>query len=284
MKKLLALALTGVSGLTMAQTPAVNLMPDGSRDMYLGLGASVQPRYEGADRQRTRALPLLQVQFSNGIFLSGMSAGWHLSDNPAIEYGPLLTIHPGRTEAGTGGKLGGVSDGLTFLPPVTSTDVGGSKSSGNPLQGLDEIDARLSGGAFVNYYLGAGLRWNNTVLYGAGRRGLTWESSVQTVSGDLASPHKLSFSAGFSAVNRHYNETFFGVTAAEAARTGMPAYAPGAGIKDVFVGARWNWALSPSWIVTSSARVARLQGDAKDSPLVQRATQYSISTGLAYRF
>ena len=52
----------------------------------------------------------------------------------------------------------------------------------------------------------------------------------------------------------------------------------------VFASARWNWALSPSWMLSSSVRVARLSGDARRSPLAERPTQTTVSTGLAYRF
>jgi len=241
----------------------------------------VQPRYEGADDSRTRALPLLQVEFSNGIFLSGMNAGWHLSQQPGLEYGPLLGVHPGRDERGTGGKIGGVNEGL--IPPfATGTDKG---FEGNRLAGLADVDAHVTAGGFVNWYLRPDLRVNNTVQYGAGGNGLVWEASVQKLAvGALDSPHRVSLSLGFTAVNRHYNDAFFGVPKESAALTGLEAHRPDGGVKDVFIGARWNWALSPSWIVSSSARVSRLSGDARRSPLVERTSQFSISTGLAYRF
>ncbi len=73
MAKLFVLALAGACGIAQAQTPATNPMPDGSRDMYVGLGAQYAPRYEGARDRRATALPMLQVQWSNGVFVSGMS-------------------------------------------------------------------------------------------------------------------------------------------------------------------------------------------------------------------
>jgi outer membrane protein len=55
MVKLFVLALAGACGVAHAQTPAANPMPDGSRDMYVGLGAQYAPRYEGAAARRTTA-------------------------------------------------------------------------------------------------------------------------------------------------------------------------------------------------------------------------------------
>jgi hypothetical protein len=52
MNKLLSYALTTgalagmlASGTAWGQTPTVNPMPDGSRDMYVGLGVQSAPRY-----------------------------------------------------------------------------------------------------------------------------------------------------------------------------------------------------------------------------------------------
>jgi hypothetical protein len=47
MNKLLFLALSAACGTTWAQTPATNPMPDGSRDMYVGLGVQSAPRWDG---------------------------------------------------------------------------------------------------------------------------------------------------------------------------------------------------------------------------------------------
>jgi outer membrane scaffolding protein for murein synthesis (MipA/OmpV family) len=277
MKKLLALALSSLSGIAVAQTPAVNLMPDGSRDMYIGLGAIAQPRYEGSDEHRTRVLPLLQVEFSNGIFLSGLSAGWHLSQRPSLEFGPLLSVHPGRDKSGLGGGLGGVTTALTGADREIKNN--------SLLQHLDDINPRLTGGVFLNYYLTPQLRLNNSLLYGAGGNGLVWETSVQKLAAEMDARHRVSLQAGLTVVNRHYNATFFAVPEAVERLAQLPhRYAPDGGVKDVFVGARWTWALSPSWIVTTSARASRLTGDARKSPLVERSNQFSISTGLAHRF
>ncbi len=148
------------------------------------------------------------------------------------------------------------------------------------------IPARLQAGVFANYYVTPTLRITNSVLYGAGKNsdGLAWNLAVQHTAADIAAQHRFTYSAGVTLVNERHNASFFGVSASEATSSGHKAYAPGAGVQDVYLGARWNWALSPSWMLVSGARVTRLQGDARQSPLVQRPTNVSISSGLAYRF
>src|SRR5438067_1816358 len=117
MNKLLSLAVAAGAlggGMAQAQTPATNPMPDGSRDMYAGLGVQSAPRYEGTGSRKVSALPVLQVEWSNGAFISGMSAGVHLSASPTVEFGPLLAVQPGRDESGTGNSVGGTGSGIAL--------------------------------------------------------------------------------------------------------------------------------------------------------------------------
>jgi outer membrane protein len=286
MKKLLAITLAAACGSAAAQTPAVNRMPDGSRDLYIGLGAVSAPRYDGARERRTNALPVLQLELSNGIFISGMSAGMHLSAAPSVEYGPLLALQLRRSASGSASGIGGVDSamfpGIAPQPPM----VVARSAKAKQLDGMDPIGARLQAGAFFNLYLTPRLRLTNNVLYGSGsdRKGATWSVAVQRIAAEPALHHAVSVSAGLTVANRAHNDAFFGVAPAEAQRSGYAAYQAAGGIKDVHVGARWNWALAPSWIVTSGLQASRLVGSAKDSPLVQRPANVTVSTALAYRF
>jgi outer membrane scaffolding protein for murein synthesis (MipA/OmpV family) len=282
MEKLLVLALAAACGTASAQTPASNPMPDGSRDMYVGLGAVSTPRYEGAAGRKLSALPVLQVQWSNGLFISGLGAGIHLADDPSVEFGPLVAIQPGRRPSGTDSGVGGVGYGGTVRPRVPPPP----RPPGHGLDGMDEIGVRLQGGAFFNTYLAPQWRLASSVLYGAGNahHGAVLELGLQRLAAELARHHTLSLSAGLAVANRDYNQAFFGVTGTEAMRSGYSEYRPAAGLKDVHLGARWNWALSPAWLLTSSLQATRLVAGAKDSPLVERPTNLTVSTAIAYRF
>jgi len=286
MNKLLFLALGAALGAghgsAWAQALAANPMPDGSRDMYAGLGAQSAPRYEGSTSRKVSALPVLQVQWSNGIFVSGMSGGMHLSDTPTLEYGPLLAVLPGRDESGTGNGLGGVDNFSTASPVDKSLLL---LRSGR-LGGMDEIGTRLQAGAFANYYLTPQWRLTASALYGSGRDrdGARLALGMQRLAADLGARHRISVAAGLTLVNRNDNETYFGVTGDEAARSVFSRYRPGGGLQDVHVGVRWNWAWTPAWMLTSSLQAKRLLGSAADSPLVERPTHLTVSAAIAYRF
>jgi outer membrane scaffolding protein for murein synthesis (MipA/OmpV family) len=290
MNKLLSLVLSAggalagslAGGMAGAQTPAVNPMPDGSRDMYVGLGVQSAPRYEGTGSRKVSALPVLQVEWSNGVFISGMSAGMHLSNSPTVEYGPLLAVKPGRDNSGNGNEIGNLN---SFVAPAP---IPGEKFRTMPggLAGMDEIGARLQAGGFYNIYLSPQWRLTSSLLFGAARQhdGARLDLDVQRLAVAAGERHRVSLAAGLGIVNRRYNETYFGVTEAEAIRSRFAAYAPGGGLQDLHLGARWNWALTPSWMLTSSLQAKRLLGDASHSPLVERSTNLTVSSAVAYRF
>jgi len=283
MKKLFALVLAVSGSAASAQTPTTNPMPDGSRDMYVGLGAVSAPRYEGADSRKVSALPLLQVQWSHGLFISGMNAGMHLSEGPTVEYGPLLSLHASRDESGAGGQVDGFE--RTALVPGLVPELL-SHGDGNPLAGMDEIGPRLQVGGFFNYYVAPQWRLTSSLVYGAGieRDGVQLQLGAQRLAAQIAPHHTLSFHAGVTVVNRAYNQSYFGVSPAQARISGNAVYAPDSGLKDLRVGVRWNWALTPSWMLTSNVQALRLMGDARRSPLVERPNHLTVSTALAYRF
>ncbi|MGW8389524.1 MipA/OmpV family protein [Pseudoduganella sp. HUAS MS19] len=291
MRQYLLFAIASACSTVAAQTPATNPMPDGSRDMYIGIGVQSVPRYDGASDNRTLALPVLQVQWSNGIFVSGTALGWHLSQSPSMEFGPMLALSPRRDRDGVSFSFSGVSEGSGARMAHTSFRPGEFNESeefdSNRLRDMDVIKRRVVAGGFFNYYLSPKLRLTNTLTYGSGRDrdGARLHTALQYMMVDVAPHHTVVLSAGVSVTNRAHSATWFGVTEEEAERSGTTgAYRPGAGVQDVRAGVRWNWALGPSWMLTSGATVNRLVGDAKNSPLVERATNYSVSTALAYRF
>lgn len=268
-----------------AQTPAPNFMPDGSHDVYVGIGLELRPRYEGAEDTRTVALPVVQFQWSNGIFIAGTNLGIHLSDQARYEFGPLVELMGPRSASGTKKLFGGVS---TLSSTGTTLAPGGTPSipPRNKLLGLDNIQTRLLYGGFFHFNFSDQIRLTNTLLYGAGNDadGLRWVSDLRYQIPSFAQHHHVSVAAGVSVVNQAYNQAFFGVTALEAFRSGNRAYTASAGVKDIHADLHWNWALSSSWLLTSSINVTRLTGSAAKSPLVERRSNASISNAIAYRF
>lgn len=291
MNKTLLLVLTiacGAGHPAWAQTgtrvATANPMPDGSHDAYVGLGVQSAPRWEGSALRKVSALPLIQVEWSSGVFISGLSLGMHLSSNPALEYGPLLALQPGRSESGTGGGADGIGPG-SGLGPLTVA-FSSRLAASSRLAGMDDIPARLLGGGFVNYYVAPAWRLTGNLLAGAGkeRDGARLELGVQRLAAGLGEHHRVSLSAGVGIVNRAWGQAYFGVTPAEAARSRFASYAGAGGLQDAHAGARWNWDWTPSLMLSTNLQAKRLLGGARASPLVERPVDLTVSAAVAYRF
>jgi MipA family protein len=281
--------LTGVaSQAVFAETPALRMMPDGSRDLYAGIALNSAPEYAGAAERKTRAMALIQMQWSSGIFLSGLSAGWHLSDSPQLEYGPLLAIEPGRTASGNRSLsgAGGISS-PTFGAPGSAAAPGGATQPALQVARFEEVSSRLTAGGFFNYYFNQQLRMTGSLLYGAGndQNGLLFNTAIQQSFANLPAHHHVSISAGANWANRHYLHSFFGTEATRLASGATSlAYAPSSGLRDVQLSVNWNWELSRPLLLTSQLNASRLMGEAADSPLVSRRNLVGARVGLAYRF
>jgi outer membrane scaffolding protein for murein synthesis (MipA/OmpV family) len=279
MRTLPVITLAAAPLLVSAQTPAARMMPDGSKDMYIGLGAVSAPRYRGAEERDTNPAVLAQVQWSNGVFLSGLSLGMHLSDAPALEAGPLLAIEPGRSVSGRQ-KLSGVG-GVDPMGSISMASIAGPET-GQTLRFTD-IRSTVGAGAFLNHYLDESLRLTSSFLYGVGEshNGLLLNLGVQK-SFAPAPHHRLALSAGATWANRRYTQEFFGVDPLASGST--ISYAPSSGVRDIQLTLNWNWELSHLWLLTSQLSATRLMGPAADSPYVDRRNGLSVRTGLAYRF
>ena len=292
MEKLFALVMAAACSAAGAQTPTVNPMPDGSRDMYVGLGVASAPAWEGAARRRTSAWPVLQVEWSNGMFISGLKAGMHLGQGGAVEFGPLLAYQPRRSDAGAQQGLGGVGimggQQPSFSPPSLDGQfpVSALRRNDNRLAGLDAVPARVLGGGFLNVYLTPQVRLTSELLYGSGnaRSGARIELGVQRLAIALAPHHALSLSAGATLANRGDSQAYFGVSVDESLRSANPAYDARGGLRALHAGAHWNWTLAPSWMLSTGLQASHLAGSIADSPLVQRANALTVTSALAVRF
>jgi len=282
MRRLLHLFLAGLPALAGAQqTPAARMMPDGSKDTYIGLGISSAPRFKGAEDRDTDPALLVQAQWSNGVFLSGLSLGMHLSDAPTVEYGPLLAIEPGRHASGSA-KLSGVGG----IGGIDTANIAGIVAPPAPRTAprFNDVRSTPGAGAFFNYYFDENLRLTSNFLYGVGEghNGLLLNLGVQKSLPQLAAHHRLALSAGVTWANGRYMREYFGLDPAVAG--GTVSYTPSSGVRDVQLTLNWNWELSNLWLLTTQLSATRLVGPAADSPYTERRTGIGVRTGLAYRF
>jgi outer membrane protein len=234
--------------------PAGKLAPPAMEwKVTLGGGLSDRPRYEGAAANRLRLLPFAEA--TNGHFVAGIlrGVGYNFSDDRTLEYGLRLALgHVRRT------------------------------SSDPHLAGMADIPYSLEAGAFINkrfapWYVSGGIT--------AGKHGRHAELGGG-IGLPLSQRDRMRAGVNLDWGDTRYNQTYFGVSPAEAAASGnvLSAYQAGAGVKDYAVSLNWAHNYTRQWFSTLGLSYKWLTGSARTSPLTLRAEQRSINFILGYRY
>ncbi|HEY0622064.1 MipA/OmpV family protein [Sphingomonas sp.] len=231
--------------------------------VMLGAGAIYTPDYEGSDEFELQPFPFISVAYRDIAYIRGPEIGVNLirlqvSDDFSIKAGPFARFRRDR-------------------PEKRNAD----------LRGLGDVDFAVElGGAVALEYKQAFVRVSLAKDVAGGHDGLVGEGEAG-VRFNLSDTLIASASASASWADKDYMGTYFSVTAAQAARSGLPVYRAEAGLKDVGAGLNLSYMLGRNWMVTAIGGYSRLMGDAADAPLVvQRGSpdQWRGGLFLAYRF
>lgn len=101
----------------------------------------------------------------------------------------------------------------------------------------------------------------------------------------VSQPIDIGLGVGASYASGDFMSSFFDVTSADAARSGLQVFNADAGFKDVTAFLAMVYHLNPTWHVATGLRYQRLVSDAADSPIVDTrgsANQFIAGIGLAY--
>ena len=227
------------------------------RRIRVGLGPQLVPSYPGADDHSLR--PLVDVSMARGSTPFEFEA-------PDESFGPEL-ISTGGLEFGPA---------LNFEGSRTAKDVGAD---------LDKVPFTVEAGAFVEYEFSPKFR-----IRVEGRKGLGGHDGwIGQAGADFVARNgdDWLFSIGPRVTwsDSNYHRAYFGVTAPEAARTGLAVYNPGGGIQAVGATAGFLTQISDRWGIYSYAKYDRLVGDAADSPVVRSfGSRDQLSGGLALTY
>lgn len=255
--------LTFLFVLALCLSPVAFAQDAGKGDAYLGIGARVRPAYEGADSRRGEAIPYLRLygehlfaRTTQGILEGGIRS------NPVggVVFGAQLAYEEGRVtdesaflkahsfeDIGAGASVGVHAEADWKVGPMPLNALARYRHNVDPDRGA-EFDLRLTAGIFSRWGVNAG-------IYGQ----LTW-------SDDKAA------------------QSYFGLTPEQSSRTGLPVYSAGSGPRNIAFGVLWTLDLSKHWLMLGGLNVRRLEGDARNSPIVQEDTNWFVNGGLAYRF
>jgi outer membrane protein len=153
------------------------------------------------------------------------------------------------------------------------------------LRGLGNIDAAFELGGRIAY------QWSMFRPWLAVRYGLGGHSGIVAETGlDLrfrpSAVTEFTIGPRASFATSEYMRTYFGVSPAESARSGLSAYNPGGGIKGAGVEVTSRYEFTDRWALVGMAYYERLIGDAAASPVVKAGNENQITAklGLSYKF
>lgn len=243
---------------------APNGPPPKEWEFRIGAGALFVPEYEGSDEYKVAPAPLLMINYRDIVFLRGPTLGanaftWR-GQRPGdkLQVGPLLRYQFGRDE-----------------------------DDSDDLRGMGDIDGAVEIGGFITYSIGpfsTGLTVFRDVS--DAHDGLTAKVSAGHRL-PLAPKWMLRSEISATWADENYTKTYFGVTAAQSARSGLRQYQPDGGLKDAGITLDLDYKLTDNWGISGRLGYKRLLGDAADSPLVDdrgAANQFSTGLFLSYRF
>jgi MipA family protein len=255
-----ALALAGSTSLVAAEEVR---QEQGPWEVTLGAGAMNRPEYPGSAENETRGLPLISIRYQR-FFLGGAPGG------------------------GSGGGFGAyVYDGKSFrLGAVVSPETNEPREESDDvtLRGLGDIDAAVKAGVFSSYRVG----W--LTLSASAMTDVSDKQQGTTANLDAEVTYRptakliLSAGPGVTWADEENMQTFFGVTAAQSARSSLAAYTPEAGVSSVRISLGAQYLMTSHWFVGARITAAQLQGDAADSPIVQEKNQNLYALFVGYRF
>ncbi len=255
------LVLSGAAGLLMALTPAAaqDERPRDPLRTRVMIGPQLVPSHPGADSVSLR--PFFDISRARGDAPFAFEApdesfGFPVLRESGLEIGPALGIEGKRDADDLGAPIRRV--GFSF-----------------------EV------GAFVQTWLGDVARLRLEARTGvSGHRGVIGVASVDYVARD-GDDWLVSIGPRVTFADGRYHRAYFGVTPADAAASGLPAFDPDGGVQAVGLAAGYLRQLSGRWGLAAYARYDRLVGDAAESPVTRgpgSRNQISAGAGLSYTF
>jgi MipA family protein len=222
----------------------------------VGAGLALVPKYPGASAERVRPAPLVSIDYGNRVSIGPLGIEVAAVRWNGLRAGPVLGLQGGRRE-----------------------------SDDPRLDGLGDISTSVTGGLFATYARGP------LAVSATARQAIS--HSTNGLSGlfrvDLR--HAFGMARTFVAAgpdfefgNGDFERTWFGISSAQSATSGLPVYAPRAGINRVGLHAGLTYRATRHFLWRLFARVSDITGDAAQSPIIERRTQVDFGAGIAYHF
>jgi outer membrane scaffolding protein for murein synthesis (MipA/OmpV family) len=232
---------------------------------FFAIGPGAVPAFDGAKKYQLIPLMIANVGWKDvNLEVRGLGARLDVLGDSRVQIGPIFNFRGNRDSA---------------------------KDGSGRVKLLNDVDSSIEVGGYVGYRLGGNQYGQGEVAFdlslakdvGDGHDGLI--GSAQVSYAPLRSQKFfLNLDAQTTFVDKKYMRAFFGVTPAEAARSGLAAYRPGSGVRDAGAGVTAGYQFSEKWGLIARAGANYYLGDAKDSPIVDEGSKLQAVGGLALFF
>ncbi|HTV67721.1 MAG TPA: MipA/OmpV family protein [Rhizobiaceae bacterium] len=229
--------------------------------LKVGVAGFRAPKFEGSRNYMFSAIPLVSLG------KAGPEARFS-SRNDNISF---AFVDTGRFRAGAVGKL-----------------IFGRDSDDEPeTAGLSDVRFGGEAGVFAEVYPTDWLRLRGEVRHGIRSHSGVVADLAADAFVDLTETVRLSAGPRASWGSSDYFDAYYGVTADEAAASGLSAYAPSSGLASVGAGGAVTWQATEKLTASVFGEYSRLMGPAADSSLVRERgsrNQLLIGVSSTYRF
>jgi outer membrane protein len=232
---------------------------------FVGLGVGAAPDYPGSDDYTWGVGPTFHYELGDYRYveLLGPTFFANVLDHPYLRLGPLLNYRFGRDDPDDSvvALLSDVNDSLEL-------GLGFGVSFVNPVNERIRFSARLDVGGDVT-----------------GGHGGTLATLTMRYWHPLSRAFDFGFGVSSTYATQSYMNSFFGINQADAARSGLNAFDPSDGVRDIAFTPLLVLHLSREWHVGIGMRYQHLLGDAADSPVTDvrgSPDQFIAGIGFAY--
>jgi len=234
---------------------------------FIGAGAAYSPTYVGAKESRSHAVLLPDLRYRKGAFEASTLGGlryWAV-ERPDFQFALTLGADAGREDHKVKGFLG--------------------QSGSDRLRGMGKIKASGELGV-AGSWSGLGLPLNFELKTALGKQGHggTLASKGRLLPKLASGPLELGAEVSLGFADTRYLQSYYGVSAAQAAATSFKEFHPKAGLYGAYLGLSARYKLSDSMSLMANASYHRVLGDAAKSPLVKRKGAPTVLVGLGYTF
>ena len=224
-----------------------------------GLGADVQPVYDGARAYKVSGGPVVDIYYRDVAFFStGEGLGYNVLHGDHYQVGLGLTYDLGRKEKDDYNNLHGMGD--ISAAPVAKLYASVVLSRRFPL--ILRVSARQ--------FMG-------------GAQGAVGDAGVYIPLPGSSKSFVMFAGPSITVATHHYLQSLYGVSEQQSLASGHPAFEiTHSGTANAGVGFSATKFLGSHWLLNLDAAISQIRGDPAYSPLVERRTERVIALSFDY--